>query len=91
MEYTSHISILEGDGQSVITVDDYELFDYLDDFFVEQGLEAAFISTTPTSDGQELHSIHFNPPHTTHSLLQLLSQIPASEIERVYALNRKPN
>jgi len=91
MEYTAHISVSESDGHPVITVDDYELFDFLDDFFVEQGLEPAFVSTAPGQNGQELHSIHFNSPHTAQSLLRLLGQIPVSEIERVYALNRKPN
>ena len=91
MEYTTHISVSERDGQLVITVDDYELFDFLDDFFVEQGLEPAFVSTAPGQNGRELHSIHFNSPHTTQSLLQLLGQIPAAEIERVHALSRKPS
>ena len=91
MEYTTHISISESDGHPVITVDDYELFDFLDDFFVEQGLEPSFISTAPGQSGQELHSIHFNAPHTAPSLLLLLGRIPATEIERVHALNRKPN
>lgn len=34
MEYTTHISISERDGLPVITVDDCELLDFLDDFFV---------------------------------------------------------
>lgn len=88
MEYTTHISISERDGQPVITVDDYELFDFLDDFFVEQGIEPAYVSTAPGRKDQELHSIYFNAPHTPQSLLQLLGQIPVVEIERVYALNR---
>jgi len=91
MEYTTHISISECDGHPVIAVDDYELFDFLDDFFVEQGIEPAFVSTAPGQNGPELHTIRFNSPHTAQSLLRLLGQIPASEIERVYALNRKPN
>lgn len=91
MEYTPHISVSESDGHPGITVDDYELFDFLDDFFVEHGLEPAVVSTAPGQNGRERHSLQFNSPHTSHSLLRLLWQIPPSEIERIHALNRKPN
>ncbi|HJW71891.1 MAG TPA: hypothetical protein VJ486_03475 [Geothrix sp.] len=87
MEYTKHISIMEEDGHAVITVDDWELFDYLDDFFVDQHLDCTLVSTGTGQNGAELHSLHFAPSITPQALLLLLSRIPVAEIERVHALN----
>jgi hypothetical protein len=87
MEYTTHISISELGGQSVVTVDDYELFDFLDDFFAEQHIKTAFVSKALGPDGVEHHSIHFDPPYTVESLLRLVRGIPVDEIERIYQLN----
>ena len=92
MEYTKHISISERDGHSVVTVDDYELFDYLDDYFVEKNISAEFISQNVADlNGDELLSMYFKPSYTTQFLLQQLSEIPIAEIERIHALNNHKN
>ena len=88
MEYTKYISISENNGQSVLTVNDYELFDFLDDFFVGQNLQAAFVSKQFKEDGCELHSFHFDPTHTAQSIHQVLHKIQASEIDRICSLDR---
>ena len=65
MEYTKHISLTELDGYSVITVDDYELFDYLDDFFTEeQDINITFFTKAVGEDGSELRSLHFASQYT---------------------------
>jgi hypothetical protein len=86
MEYTKHISVTERDGFSVITVDDCELFDYLDDFFVEQDIDPIFISKEVNQLGRELHLLHFTSQHTPLILINLLSKISIAEIERIYSL-----
>lgn len=88
MEYTKYISIAEHDDHAVITVDDWELLDYLDDFFVDQHLDCTLVSTGAGPDAAELHSLHFAPTITPQALLLLLSRIPVAEIERLHALNQ---
>ena len=87
MQYTKHISIFESNGHSIISVDDYELFDYLDDFFVEKEIILEFITKEINQQGVEIHSLHFKTGIKPQFILQQLAEIPADEIERIYALN----
>ena len=87
MEYTKHISVTERDGFCVIKVDDYELFDYLDDFFVEQDIDSLFISKEIDQLGREFHLLYFSAQYTPQILINMLSQIPIAEIEQIYSMN----
>jgi hypothetical protein len=88
IEHSSYLSLTARDGHIVITVDDYELFDFLDDFFADQSMDSAFVSTSLGAEGQELHSLHFGPGHTIESIRQVLHLIPNSEIQRIHNLNK---
>jgi hypothetical protein len=87
MEYTKHISILESNGHSIISVDDYELFDYLDDFFAGKEIIEEYITKEVNQQGIEIHSPYFKAGIKPQFILQQLAEIPADEIERIYALN----
>ena len=87
MKYTTHISISESDGHTVASVDDYELFDYLDDFFVEKEIIEEFITKEVNQHGTEIYSLHFKTGITPQFVLQQLAELPVAEIERIYALN----
>ena len=87
MKYTTHISISERDGYTVAIVDDYELFDYLDDFFVEKEIIEEFITKKVNQHCPEIYSLYFKAGITPQFVLQQLAELPVAEIERIYALN----
>jgi hypothetical protein len=89
MEYTTHISITSRQDHTVVVIDDTELFDFLDDFFVDKGITSELISPEIDKNGIQTHCIYLDRSITPEFVHRLLSEIPTAEIDRIYALNNR--
>jgi hypothetical protein len=81
-----HVEIRVGiDGVDVIA-DDWEVFDYLDDFFSERGLEFEFTGEEER-DGQRVYVMHFGSDVAEERIAKALEGVSAEEVERIWNLN----
>ena len=84
MNFTEHVEISDRNGQCLLTVRDVELHDYLDDFFVQAGLEPLIVQP-PDQPGQL--QLLFAAGVTGATIHRLLSQVGAHEIDRIVRVN----
>jgi hypothetical protein len=84
MKFTNHIELSDWNGQCLLAVRDIELHDFLDDFFVNQGIEALVVHPT---DAPEQWQLLFPLAITNETLLRLLSQVGAAEVEHIVRIN----
>jgi len=81
-----HIEIRAVEERIEVIVDDYELFDYVDDLLTDRGLEYEFTSEEER-DGRWFHKMHFGGDVTQAQLSDVVEAIPQDEIERIWRLN----
>ena len=84
MKFTEHVDLSEWNGQCLLTVRDFELHDFLDDFFNEKGIETLVVRP-PTDPG--CYQLLFAPDTTLASVYRLISQIEPAGIERITRIN----
>jgi type II secretory pathway component GspD/PulD (secretin) len=84
MKFTEHIEISEWKGQYLITVRDVELHDFLDDLFVQAGLEPLVV--LPPDNPGALQLL-FQTGTTSATILRILNQVGLREIERIFHIN----
>lgn len=66
--------------------DDDELVDFLDDYLTEEcNIEYDFLRTSDTG----LRELVFKDGESFDEISKYVTQVPESEIERIYALNNK--
>jgi len=80
-----HIEIRAVGERVEVIVDDYELFDYFDDVFTENGLEYQFISEEKR-EGRRFHKMHFGADVTQSRLREVVVATPQDEVERILQL-----
>ncbi len=69
----------------VIGIDDYELFDFIEDYLIEQySIEYTYMSES--TDGR-YYKMHFMNKYPFETLLRVIKNIDKNEIERIYQLN----
>ena len=85
MKYTDHIDVSNHAGRCCLSVHDAELFDFLDDFFVERDLKFDIAQTQ--ADGKPLYQMLFLASISQAAVFRQLSTIASDEIERIYRLN----
>lgn len=83
---SKHIEIKSRDGALELIVDDYELFDYLDDVLTENGLEFEF-TNEEVRDGHRFYKMHFGANVKEVHLTEIIEGIPTAEIQRIWELN----
>lgn len=88
MAITSKIVLVSTDEYTIVSVGDFELFDFLDDFFVERGFECSHVQIEGSGDHQ-VHSFYFSRDYELSMLNAAISEIPLEEIERILALAAK--
>ncbi|MEM6290964.1 MAG: hypothetical protein AAGA54_06845 [Myxococcota bacterium] len=83
---STHIKITATSSKVELVVDDYELFDYLDDLLTERGLEYEF-SSEQIYEGRKVYKMHFGECVAEAELAEVVERLPQQEIERISALN----
>jgi hypothetical protein len=83
-----HIRIENREGSVAVVIDDYELFDYVDDFLTERGLEYDHLSESEIA-GRRIFTMHFPATVLTEQISTVLTQLPPDEIQRIWRLNNK--
>ena len=83
-----HIEIgLDQHGAVAVSVEGYELFDFIDDYVTEE-CDLDWQGKTVKAVGSgEVHTIYFNPKHSFDDVEQALLKLDPAEIDRIYALN----
>lgn len=84
MKFTVLIELGELDGCPLLSVHDYELHDFLEDYFLDLGMETSPIRP-PGS--RETYQLLFRPSASVASVWLALEAIGQSEIERIVAIN----
>ena len=83
---SKHIEVMQVDATIELIVDDYELFDYVEDLVIEKGLEYEFISEE-VRDGRQFYKMHFGEDVKKAHLTEVVEAIPEDEIHRIWKLN----
>jgi hypothetical protein len=81
-----HIKLENRDGLAAVVIDDWELFDYLDDFLSERGLDYERLSEVQVA-GRRIFTMHFAASVAVDQVSAILEQVPPSEIQRIWCLN----
>lgn len=83
-----YISVgLNDENRCIVVVEDYELFDFIDDFLTEECDLIHEYRTTRERPGGEIITMYF-PLGVTHKTVeQNLLQLSPAEIEGIYKLN----
>lgn len=83
-----HIEIgLDKNSSATVRVEDYELFDFVDDFVTEVcGLDWQNKTVSEDEYG-DVYTLHFNPKHSLTEIEKLLLQLNPKEIKQIYAVN----
>ena len=81
MKYSDHVELDDWKGHCLLTVHDAELHDFLEDFFVGQGIEAQIV--LPPGRYQLL----FPSAISRATVHRLLGQVGIAEIERIVRIN----
>jgi len=84
----SHIVFTKHAHGCDVTVDDAELFDYIDDYLLEHGAAYEYLRNE-TKDGNECYVMQFSADVIPETIELLLASLPAEEIERIWALNNE--
>ncbi|RYG98199.1 MAG: hypothetical protein EON58_07835 [Alphaproteobacteria bacterium] len=83
-----YISIgLDHDNRCIVVVDDYELFDFLDDFLGDVCDLPYESRTTKERPGGEIITMYFPLAVTREVIERNLLKLSPEEIERIYRLN----
>lgn len=86
MSRQTHIKVRSSKWGPTVVVDDYELFDYLDDIFTDKGLR--FVYLPEAIDGQgRVYSFLFPVVVDLNFLRMIVDGIDESEVERIWRLN----
>ena len=85
MKFTDHVQLSDWNNQCLLTVRDFELHDFLDDFFTEQGLDTQIVR--PPSDPGK-YQLLFPTSISTATVYRFLAQIGQDEIERIVRINQ---
>ena len=85
MKFADHIQLSDWNNQCLLTVLDFELHDFLDDFFTEQGFDTQLVR--PPGDPAK-YQLLFPSSISTATVYRLLEQIGQDEIDRIVLINK---
>ena len=81
-----HIRMEPTDRGALVVVDDYELFDYVDDFLSGQGLDYEY-TYEESRDGKRFYLMQFDSRVSPEQVLAAIEMIPSTELQRIWSLN----
>lgn len=83
-----HIEIgLDQYGAVAVSVEDYELFDFIDDYITEVCDLDWQDKTMKENEQGEVHTMYFNPKHSLAEVEGALLKLDPEEIKNIYAIN----
>jgi hypothetical protein len=86
MKVGNHIEVSDFEGRCLLSVQDAELHDFIEDFVVCKEFEAQTIFPTAQS---ATYKILFASGISLHGVLSLLSELDLQEVDRVANINNK--
>lgn len=84
MKFADHVNLSDWNGQCLLTVQDVELHDFLDDFFTAHGVETQVV-LPPHNPGQ--YQLLFPSTMSMATVHRLLEQVGLEEIDRIVHIN----
>ena len=84
MNFAGHIELEEWKGRPLLTVQDYELLDFLEDHFLDLDLETAQVRPP---DSPARYQLLFPAGTTKAAVWRALEAIGPAEIQRIVAIN----
>lgn len=83
-----HITLGEDkDGLVIVVIEDYELYDYISDYVVEDcGIEYAYMSSNTDVKPEEF-TMHFSENYIASDIEKYLLKLDPVEVERIYLSN----
>ncbi|MDK6078810.1 hypothetical protein [Massilia varians] len=78
---------LYDDNPCIVVVEDYELFDFIDDFLGDECDLPYESRTTKERSGGEIITMYFPPAVTLEAIERNLSKLSPEEMEQIYRLN----
>ncbi len=83
-----HISIgTHESGRVFLEIEDYELFDFIDDYLTEKCDIPCESRNSRERPGGEIITLYFPMGTTTQQIEEKLVELPTAEIIRIYSLN----
>jgi len=83
----AHVRVSTEGGRIVLTIDDWELFDYVGDFLAEQR-DIEYEYMVESSDGsRRFFSMYFPTTVDPDSVSAALESLDAEEVERIWRVN----
>lgn len=83
---SNHIEVRMGARRVEVVVDDWELFDYVEDVLVAEDLESDGFRSEERN-GRTFYRMDFGEGVDTARLREVVDRIPSREVERIWALN----
>jgi len=87
---SEHIRAESAGGHVCVTIDDYELMDFVDDFLTEERDLESECHTTSVVNGRTVYTLHFPETVTLDAVSQAIQELDPDEIERIWRLNNRP-
>lgn len=84
MNFAGHVELEEWKGRPLLTVRDYELLDFLEDHFIDLGMETTQVSPAGVV---ARHQLLFPLGISKAIVWRALEAIGAEQIERIVAIN----
>jgi hypothetical protein len=82
------IQVVCRDGQTIVQTSEYEVFDFLDDYFLESiGLDYTYVLTRPTESTPGSHQLIFSADVPLKVVEDALSALDPLEIRRMAEIN----
>jgi len=84
MNLEDHIKLSDLKGQCLLVVTDWELFDFLDDVFTDQGFSTQLVEPCGTP---QQYQLLFEPGVSSATVHSILLQVGPDEIHRIAQIN----
>ena len=84
----NHVMIEHLNNHPIVRVDDFELFDFLDDLFVDNGIEYEWMEEV-RADEEVKYLMHFPSDTDVSKLEAVLNSLSKYEVNRIWEFNNK--
>jgi hypothetical protein len=84
---SEHILVLVSGGHVCVSVDDYELMDFVDDFLTEKRDIESDYQVKSIVNGRSVYTLHFPISVTLDAVSHAIQELDPDEIERIWLLN----
>ena len=88
---SDHVRVAIQDRHVVAIIDDWELFDYIEDHLTEVFSLEHDYHTESKLDGRCYFTMHFAETISAEQVSGAIAQLPEGEVERIWRLNNTPS